>query len=550
MNDPLKLRVNPAKGDSFERSFLSDSIIIGRASTADLSLPDRFLSRQHTRVYRDGDHFVVEDLGSRNGTLLNGSQILKPTPLKPGDEIRLSGNSLTFLVEGQAAPIRQSSSELGMQTIFREVSTLGPSQKPEVQGEEELRRYAERLRLVNEIHHALARSVSLEELLELILDRVFDHLRPEQGSLYLLQKDGSMKVAARRDLPGSEGEQVLSQSLVREVVGKGVGALVLDARADERFAAAQSILTSGVRSLLAAPLLGPDEALGLIVLGSRVHVKKFTEEDLDLLGSLTSVAALRIHNVALAEEAAERRILEKELALARRIQERLLPKTLPVFPGYELFATNIPSRGVSGDFYTVVAREDLSCVIVLADVSGKGMAASLLTASLEALTAGPIEVGRPPEDICARVNRRLFQRTPPEKYATAILLHLEPSSGRLRYCNAGHNQAILLRLSGEIERWEPTGVPVGLLPIAPYSGTDTDLREGDLLVLYTDGITEAADPEEEEFGIERLEAVCRAFGSAELATLSLEIDKALAEFARGVPYADDRTVVILRRQNP
>ncbi len=548
MKQSLRLSVSPAKGDSFERTFEGESIIIGRASTADLSLPDRFLSRQHTRIYKEGACFVVEDLGSRNGTLLNGVQISQPTPLKAGDEVRLSGNTLTLLAKGQAIPTAETS-EPGMQTIFREVSTLGPTKEPKEKGEEELRRYAERLRLVNEIHHALASSVSLEELLELILARIFDHLRPEQGSLYLLQEDGSMKVAARRDLPGSEGEQVLSQSLVREVIGKGVGALVLDARADERFAAAQSILTSGVRSLLAAPLLGPDKALGIIVLGSRVHVKKFTEDDLDLLGSLASVAALRIHNVALAEEAAERRRLEKELALARRIQEGLLPKTLPRFPGYELFGTNTPSRGVSGDFYTVVACEDGSCVVVLADVSGKGMAASLLTASLEALTAGPIEVGRSPEDICARVSRRLFQRTPPEKYATGFILQLEPSSGKLRYCNAGHNQAILLRRGGSIELLEATGVPIGLVAGAPYTGADTHLSEGDLLVLYTDGITEAADPDEEEFGLERLEDVCRTVSSEDLPTISAEIDKVLTEFARGEPFADDRTVVLLRRKS-
>ena len=174
---------------------------------------------------------------------------------------------------------------------------------------------------------------------------------------------------------------------MQQVVEERQAALVLDAQTDERFHEAMSLLDAGVRSLVAAPLLDPGGALGLIVLGSRLTVRQFAEEDMELLASLASVAAMRIRNVHLAEEAAERKRLEQEVALAREIQVGLLPDSLPEVEGWDIVAGNIPSRGVSGDFFKVEMRHDESeVVLMLSDVSGKGIAASLLTA-LEALSA-------------------------------------------------------------------------------------------------------------------------------------------------------------------
>lgn len=316
------------------------------------------------------------------------------------------------------------SGQLPDQTILRSASGLlsqvsGDSHH--LGGEEEVRRYAERLKLINDVHRSLGQSIELGELLKLILERVFDHLQPEQGAIFL-KRDGELELAATRSLPGVDGDFVTSRSLQREVAEKGMAALVLDVESDERFASAQSILFSGIQSLVAAPLLDAEGPLGMIALSSRVGVRKFAEEDMELLVSLASVAALCLRNVALAAEAAERHRLEQELVLGRRIQKALLPEQLPEVEGFELFAHNIPSRGVSGDYYVIVERDEgRECVLMVADVSGKGIAASILTASLEALAAGPIDDGLPPHEICRRLSRLLHQRTPPEKYATALL---------------------------------------------------------------------------------------------------------------------------------
>ncbi len=547
---PFRLHVVPADGDQFDHWLTEDSLVIGRSSSAGLALPDRYLSRQHSRIFRRGEQLFLEDLGSRNGTLLNGELVESPHPLKAGDVVKVSGSVITLHTGGpRSEPYSSSSSGLG-RSVFRRASDLVGGGPRQTGGGDTaaLERYADRLKLLHDVHGALAQPISLADLLEMILDRAFDHLRPERAAIFLRGPQGELVRAASRSAVGNEAF-LDSQRLAEEVIDKGLAALVVDAQTDARFAGAQSILSSGVRSLMAAPLLTPDGVLGMIALDSRIVVRQFQDDDLELLAGLAAVAALRIRNVALAEEAAERRRMEEELALARRIQVALLPAHVPEIPGYEIRGGNVPSRGVSGDYYEVLERNDgRECVLLVADVSGKGIAASLLTASIEALSASPIEDGLAPDEIFTRLSRQLYRRTPPEKYATAFAAVVAAEDGKLTYANAGHNPALLVRAGGEIETLGATGPPVGLLPVAAYHVEEKRLGAGDLLVLYTDGIVEAVDPDDEEYGLDRLISVLLAHRDADLAVLTQAVDLDLAAFVRGVPYADDRTIVVLRRQ--
>ncbi|KAA0256239.1 MAG: FHA domain-containing protein [Acidobacteria bacterium] len=547
----LSLHVVPADGPPFDHPLVEDSLVIGRSSTCGLALPDRFLSRQHSRIYREGDRVLIEDLGSRNGTLLNGQRLTEPRPLKAGDVVKVSGSVLT-VHSGSARPLSAAPPDSGRQTLFRSASELLDSASGPLPllAAPSLARYAERLKLLHEVHLALGRPIGLEDLLELILDRAFDHLRPERAAIYLRTPQGELLQAASRSAAGEADVFAASQHLVAEVIDKGLAALVTDAQTDARFADAQSLLSSGVRSLIAAPLLTPDGPLGMIALDSKANVRLFGEEDLELLVGLAAVAALRIRNVALVAEAAERKRLEEELALARRIQVALLPARIPGIPGWELHGGNVPSRGVSGDYYQVVERsEGREGVVFVADVSGKGVAASLLTASLEALAAGPIEDGEAPDAIFLKLSRQLFRRTPPEKYATAFVGVLESGGGKVRYASAGHNPPLVVRAGGAVERLGPTGPPLGLLPVATYGAGEVLLDEGDLLAVYTDGIVEATDPDGEEYGVDRLARACEAAGSTPLPDLARRLEEDLTAFARGVPFADDRTIVLARRRS-
>ena len=564
-----RLHVTPAEGAPFDYAFKGDSVVVGRAPDVGLSIADPFLSRRHSRFFRAGETLLVEDLGSRNGTLVNGHLIVTPTAVQPGDVVQISQSAITVHAEATVAPApapAEAASDQLDATIFRRASEVLDRQRSEeasrLQSAADLRSYADRLRLLNEVHQALGRSLAVDELLELILDRVFDHLKPDRGMILLRTPGGELRTAAARiaqasvtaTAPGAEIP--ISRSLVREVLEKGMAALALDVQTDERFAEAESIRLSGIRSLVAAPLLHPEGISGMIALESGAGGRVFEEDDLELLISLASVAALHLRNLELMQEAVERRRLEQELALARRIQVALLPDRLPALPGWDLYGLNEPSRGVSGDYYQVVERSGgRECVLLIADVSGKGMAASLLTVSLQALSEGPIEDGLPPEEISARLSRLLFKRTPPEKYATAFLGVLTPATGVLRYTNAGHNPPLVIRVgssSGTASdslavELGATGPPLGLLSTALYTAGEVTLGPSDLLVLYTDGIVEAVDPDGEEYGLDRLKQICRRHRGAAPAAVAEALDHDLLAFVRGTPFPDDRTVVLVRR---
>lgn len=547
----LVVRVTPPDGRAFDRRLEEGSVVVGRSSSVELPVADRAMSRSHARLYRSGDSWLVEDLGSRNGTMVNGQRIDGPTPLRPGTVVQV-GDTAIAVDGGSATPAPLP--QLG-HTLFRSAAELlrdqTPTDVPELVPEvASQRRTLARLRVLNDVHRALGTSIAQQELLDLILERAFEHLKPEEGAVFLKRVDGELELTASRSLDGQANHRLLfSSHLIEEVVGRCQAALVVDAELDGRFNQAASLLDAGFRSLVAAPMLAPDGALGMIVLASRLNVRAFTEEDMELLVSLASVAAMRIRNLRLADEAAERQRLEQEVALARQIQVALLPSSLPTIPGFDLRAGNIPSRGASGDFYKVVERASgAECVLMVADVSGKGIGAALLTASLEALTAPLIEGGDEPDDICARACRLLFARTPPEKYATCFLAVLDRTSGRVRFTNAGHNPGLLVRACGAVEWLRSTGMPIGLLPEGAYRQGEVELGPGDLLVLYTDGITEASDPDDGEYGQGRLGVVVSRHRHRPLEDLLRAVENDLAEFVRGVPYADDRTIVAVRRE--
>lgn len=543
----LRVTVHPPEGESFERILTTGPVVIGRSTRAGVPVADLMLSREHARLDFENDEWWAQDLGSHNGTFLNGERVTRRVQLRDGDVLSLGGSrvAISHVASGEV-PGRGD----GVHSIFRPAAELLDDRRTgsQITDKEELRRHVERLRLINEVHQALSRPITQAELLELILDRAFVHLRPEEGAIYMRCADGGFTRVASRSAHGTGHTPFHSTHLIREVADKGMAALVLDVAADERFAGAASILGAGMRSLVAAPLLDPEGSLGMLVLGSAVRTRCFSPEDMELLVSLASAAALRIRNLALAAEAAERQLLAAEMALARRIQEALLPAQLPEVAGWELFASNRASRVVSGDLYTAVLRgEPAELALMIVDVAGKGVAASLLTASLEALCAGAIEAGFAPHDAFDRVSSRLYTRTPPEKYATAFLGTLDPASGRLRYANAGHLPGLVLSRDGEPRWLARTGLPLGLLPGSSYAPAETELGAGDLLVLYTDGYTEAENLQAEEFGQDRLLAACAGLRSSPLPAFAAALDAALDTFTGDTALSDDRTLLLLRR---
>ena len=549
----LNVRVpgEPARRIRLDRPVLT----LGRSSTNDVPLGDRTLSRVHARIegVLDGGPIRLVDLGSRNGTSLNGSRITEPVPLSAGDRIQL-GETLVEIIEESTTRvvIDGLGEESSKRTTFLQSSK--DLVRPHKQawdskvGAEELARVNASLRMLNEISVDLLGDIPLNRLLELILEKTFTFLQPDRGLLMLADDHGELKPEKVKFAAGVDPSDIrLSKTLIQSVVEKKNGVLLIDAATDAGLGAAESIRIQGITSCMAAPLFVEDRVIGLIYLEVRLGRKSFSEEDLRLLTSLANTSAIKIQNLRLQEGAVARQRIEREMALAWDIQRRLLPEAEPVLPHTELLGRTVPSRTVSGDYYDFFERGDNSLDVVVADVSGKGMGASILATLVQA--AFQVWAGEyfPPDRLCSRLNDLVFRRTSPEKFITFFLALYDHESGSVVFTNAGHNPGILVRAGGRTELLGAHGPPLGLFPGKTYGSGTFTLETGDLLALYTDGVTEATNPDDEEFGTPRLvETLVRARGGS-VAEIEAELGAVLLAFTAGTPFGDDRTFVLLKR---
>ena len=471
----LRMRVVSADGRRFEHDVEGDEVIVGRSSRAGLALADRAMSREHARIRqrrtgldRRGPRLAQRDAAERSPR--RGG----PRALRDGDTISLGGSVLTVEIQGEEG------SPSGDSVIYRSARDLlqSASGSTDVSGVGASgKKAADRLHMLNEVNQALASSISLEELLELILDRAFVHLKPQEGAIYLRDAAGNDVCAARRSTPGRESRPMHSQEPPPRGHRQGDGGA--RRRLGRRTSAsrrAESLMMSGLRSFIAAPLLDAQGALGMIVVGAALGV-----QELPRRGPRAPRLPRVGRRAADPERAARRRGDGAPEARAGGPPGAPDPGRAPARhapAGPRLGAARRERSRREGSRATSTRRscagDGTDVAFFVADVSGKGIAASLLTASLEALSALPLEGNDPPDGICEKVGTLLFQRTPPEKYATAFLGILEPSTGRLRWTNAGHNPALLLRASGEAEWLKSNGVPLGLLPGAPLQGRGRD----------------------------------------------------------------------------
>ncbi|MEO6323747.1 MAG: SpoIIE family protein phosphatase [Thermoanaerobaculia bacterium] len=529
-------------------------LTFGRSSTNDVPLADRTLSRVHAKVENRSGSPVLVDLGSRNGTSLNGYRISEPIPLSTGDRINLGETTIDVLEESATRVVVAERDTPAEVTLFRSASDLV---KPHLRGwdpqkeagADELGRLNAQLRILNEVSVEFLSDIPLNRLLSLVVEKVFAYLAPDRGLLMLASESGELRPEVVKYAPGVDPTDIrLSKTLIQSVVEGKNGVLLIDTVHDMKLAAAESIRLTGVTSCIAAPLLAEDRVIGLIYLEVRLGRKSFTEEDLRLLSSLANTAAIKIQNLKLQEQAIAKQRIEREMALAWDIQRRLLPDKAPELPHTELFGRAVPSRTVSGDYYDFYERANGATDIVVADVCGKGMGASILAASVQAAFQVWAGENFPPDRLCAGLNDLVFRRTSPEKFITFFHVLYEPDTGSITYTNAGHNPGILIRSeSGEHQLLHAHGMPLGLFPGKSYSSGTLTLGPGDILVLYTDGVTEAANADDDEFGIERLIEVARSCRTLPLQDVETAVNAALAEFVAGTPYHDDRTLVLLRR---
>src|SRR5829696_3593234 len=547
-------------------------ITIGRSARNDLCIPDPFASRVHAEVRREGDEYVLQDLGSANGTLYNGATVEGAIHLTAGGRIQIgeteivfddgtfnSGMGATMITDNSGTSLPEATIALasgdrttsglleaieGARTQPEEIAATTTTVTPKA-------KQGDLLALISKVGVTLLSPATLSETLEQIVTLVFEAV-PADRCLIMMRDEGSedlrVAVARLRDRVGEVGEIRVSRNVLDEVVIRGKSVLTSDAQHDPRFASGTMVL-QGVRSVLAVPLGVEHKVFGIIYADSPIAEGRFTEDHLKVLATLASVAAIRVENATLVETRLERERFERELALASEIQQRFQPTAPPHVEGYELQGISFPCYEIGGDYYDFIEREDGRLIIALGDVSGKGTAAALLMSSLHAAVHAQSASHDSIVATISAVNRYLADNIPSNRFVTLFYAELDPESGALSFLNAGHNPPLIVHSAGTVEQLASGGLPLGIKPDAEYREGRTQLQHGDVLVIYSDGVTEAVSPTGEEFGATRLYEVVSRNIEASAAGIRDRIESSLTKFAQGTSAADDITLVIVKRQS-
>ena len=527
----------------------SDRWTVGRSTDNDFGFPeDSGLSRQHLALEKDSGAWTVRDLASKNGTFVNNRLIQSKHLLAPGD--RITASLLTVVFEPHPAKVPEVSivfdrtrTDLGpAQTLSTSLNDVISSQtissKPERGMSEHWKTpLAAFLRAGRE----LSQGRPLPELFEVILDLSIESVGAERGVLMTLE-GGSLAVQASR------GNGFRISSTVRDqVLNQKASLLVRNVQDEEAFRSMQSIVSQGVRALMAVPLQTDNQVIGLIYVDTSHWLREFSGDDLNLLTVMANVAAIRIERERLAELEHARRRMASELEQAAEIQSQFLPACAPQVPGLELAGFNASCRTVGGDYYDFLTYPDGRVAVMVGDVCGKGMPAALLMMGLQARVQVLAGEPNPPAVVVDKLNRVLAAAALNTRFISFFFALLDPASGELAYSNAGHNPPLLIRANGTLE-WLTEGGPVlGIVPNAAYDEVRCVLNSGDVAVLYSDGVTDATNAQVEDFGEARLSEVLQQVHHCSADAILSALTKSVKDWAAGTPAPDDITVVVIKK---
>jgi sigma-B regulation protein RsbU (phosphoserine phosphatase) len=409
---------------------------------------------------------------------------------------------------------------------------------------------SDRLTLLYHLSQAFNSSLDLDEVLNRVMDEIIAAVGAERGFVMLCEADGGLVFRAARGIDQKtidEPQFHISRSVVEEVAREGQPLLTSDAQRDSRFSSSQSVRGLRLRSILCAPLKIKDRISGVVYVDNQFRAGIFTEADLELISAIASSAAIAIENARLYQVAIEKGRLERELQVAREVQSSLIPLQTPNIAGWNFAARWKPARQVSGDFYDFVpVGQRLG--IVIADVSDKGMPAALFMALSRSIIRASVTSTRSPAEDIDQANRLICADSTDSMFVTLFYAQLDPETGELVYVNAGHNPPLLYRANqDELIELTRTGMVLGLFEAVDFEQRTVQLDPADFILLYTDGVSEAMDAHNREFGKERLRRVLLDNRRASAEDVAEAIEQALTAFTGEAAPSDDITFVIGRR---
>ena len=541
--------ISPDGGRRYARVSQSP-FLIGRGSETGnhLQLSDRRISRNCAAIVMEANKFYVEDRGQRRGVFVNGEKI-ESRELQDGDTITFGLDDSYEVVFRSAVSGSESVPQL--LTRFEHIT----SSEPMGGG---LRKLNELLAAITTLHSQLP----LESVLGEMLTYAISVTDADRGVLLEPDREHQLKVRLARRSGGSRlppESLAPSQTAIQLALRQKSPVITEDlAQADMDLQAAQSIVAQRLRAVVVIPLYAVARAttneaidsakrgdlLGVLYLDSR-RPAAFSKLDRQILDALAIEAANTLDNARLVERERERQRMEQEINIARDIQQALLPRNVHDFPYMAVTGCNFPSLSVGGDYFDVFSLSGDRIAFLLADVSGKGLGAALLTTMLQGLLASltlGTELGR----VFDHVNRFLCDHAEIGRYATLFFGILD-KDGNLDFVNAGHPSPFLIRRGVAEDAFKEGSFPVGLVPEAEYAVAKHRLEPGDTLVLFSDGVTEAMDPEDELYGMNRLrEVLTGTTDDCPLEALQKSVLESVETFTRGARQADDLTLLLVR----
>ncbi len=557
-------------GESTTHELSRDETVIGRHPECHIQIDSNMVSRKHARVFRDGGRFLVEDLGSGNGTTVNGVRIVNPTPLSHDDRVKL-GPILIRYIDQAAAQSRPSPAPGGAGAPGQRPAGAAPAFKFNLAEDAEdaatitgsltgeSGRFgaldvqpAAKLRGILEISRTLAGTVDLNALLPKILDTLFT-IFPSADRGCILLKDAAtgqmIPRAIKHRRPGDDESVKLSRTIVNKVLAEKSGILSADASSDQRFQASESIANFTIRSMMCVPLLGLDgEPLGIINIDTQNPVKQFREDDLDLLMAVAGQAALSYENARLVVSYTEKQKQDNEMQIAAGVQRALLPEHLPQVPGYEFSALYESAQAVGGDYYDCLLLPGERVALAFGDVAGKGVPASLVMSRLSSVVQCTMEFVADAGEAASRINEHMCSHAVEGRFVTFTLAIIDLATNNLSLVIAGHMSPMIRRCDGTIEEFseEAIGLPLGVVSGMSYEVLKRTILPGETIVIYTDGVSEAMNPAGDLYGTERLrETVAR--NPPEPAKLGQAILADVKRHAGGRAQNDDITLMVYGR---
>ena len=517
-----------------------ETVSIGRASDCTIPIKDRYLSRKHAEIVPLNGAWMLHDCGSANGTFLNGMRVDRDHRLQNGDRIRLGDTEIVF-----------ESAEHNTDRILAIADTAANTTIAIPIGEIEQPKYdtgdPAKLKTLSQLAAELLEDHPLDQLFGYITERVLLHTKASRAAIGLLRPDGLsfLNVEVRRHDQSDTSELRISRTVLNDVVKEKKALAFVDVTADEKLKRAHSVVMQGIRSILCAPLVVGDVVVGVLYVDYLVS-RLISEEDVRLIAQIARFAAIKLETTRLREEAIQKRIMDEELKTASVIQRRLLPPAPTGVIGYTFAGMNRPCRTVSGDYYDFVVRPDGRVYFVIADVSGKGVTAGLLMAGLQASFRIFTKNDPAPADLVGQLNVALKENLPQSKFVTLFLGRLDTTNGVIEYANAGHTPPLWIQRDGVAELGD-TDLVLGVATSAGYVSRSLQLSPGDSLVMFTDGLSEAVNPEAEDLASLQLQKKLIAYHGVSAAELTKTIEEVILSDVADTPLADDVTLVIVSR---